>query len=197
MPMTTENSRRRAPANETANEKVTYYSIIIIYLFRAILLLTLFVVVTDSGERTRRTNKKGNKKDSKSEKEETEFMIVQSGTARNAMEIIVGNPEWSDYIIEADLRNIGNRYLIIIYYAYKISRISQILLYPTSPRNVYSICGCRSWGHPGVIFHAQDVNNYEVIYFRPHSFHSGTWHALAPKSSDWFTCTAGRLMTLT
>jgi hypothetical protein len=24
-----------------------------------------------------------------------------------------------------------------------------------------------------VIFHAQDVNNYEVIYFRPHSFHSG------------------------
>jgi len=72
----------------------------------------------------------------------TDFMLVQSGTARIAMEIIIGNPEWSDYIIEADLLNVGNR----------------------------------SWGHPGVIFHAQDVNNYEVIYFRPHSFHSGVQH---------------------
>jgi hypothetical protein len=72
---------------------------------------------SDSGERSRRKNKKGGnnnnikkKKDVKAD-EEVEFMLVQSGTARNAMEIIVGNPEWSDYIIEADLRNVGGRYL--------------------------------------------------------------------------------------
>jgi len=39
-------------------------------------------------------------------------MLVQSGTARIAMEIIIGNPEWSDYIIEADLLNVGNRFAL-------------------------------------------------------------------------------------
>jgi len=71
---------------------------------------------SDSGERSRRKNKKGGSNSTKKKKkdikadEEEEFMLVQSGTARNAMEIIVGNPEWSDYIIEADLRNVGGRY---------------------------------------------------------------------------------------
>ncbi len=66
-------------------------------------------------------------------------VIAQHEAARRSFEIIIGDPSWCDYIVEADLKNVGNR----------------------------------SWGHPGIIFHAQDVNNYEVIYFRPHSFHSG------------------------
>ncbi len=70
---------------------------------------------SDSGERSRHKNKKRGSNSTKKKKdikadEEEEFMLVQSGTARNAMEIIVGNPEWSDYIIEADLRNVGGRY---------------------------------------------------------------------------------------
>lgn len=124
---------------------------------------------SDSGERSRRKNKKGGSNSTKKKKdikadEEEEFMLVQSGTARNAMEIIVGNPEWSDYIIEADLRNVGGRYRT---HAHPSLRPSLCLTMGGGGGLV------RSWGHPGVIFHAQDVNNYEVIYFRPHSFHSG------------------------
>jgi hypothetical protein len=128
----------------------------------------------DSGERSRRkNNKKRSKKDvSKADREEVEFMIVQSGTARNAMEIIVGNPEWSDYIIEADLMNVGGRYAFFdvplhLFIATPASTV-------TVAHHMHLSSLISSWGHPGVIFHAQDVNNYEVIYFRPHSFHSGT-----------------------
>lgn len=95
----------------------------------------------------------------KRDKEEREYLLFQSATARNAMEIIVGNPEWSDYIVEADLRNVGNRFITFPVFSLYLLMFA---------------CVSRSWGHPGVIFHAQDVNNYEVIYFRPHSFHSGS-----------------------
>lgn len=90
-------------------------------------------------------------------------MLVQSGTARNAMEILIGDREWCDYTIEADLRNVGGRWA----FPFLVNVFIYGLIY-------LEIAPARAWGHPGVIFHAQDVNNYEVIYFRPHSFHSGT-----------------------